>query len=95
MIDALRGSPGGIPYSKSNGFQRIEYVDHHEVYRFSLVPAMLLSPEEEEIKFTHLGKGWARKEVLDLHGYGYTETDSSEYSILGDLDLVSFALSSS
>ena len=89
ILDVLRYTRGGIVYTKSNDFQNSHFIDSYEFYRLYLVPSFLIPSDESGVQTTEIGKGWVRREALDLLGYSYSETPSGHFSIPRDLTLVS------
>lgn len=89
ILKGLRYMRGGIIYTQSNDFQNSHFVDNYEFYRLYLVPLFLIPSEESEVQTTEIGKGWVRREALDLLGYSYSETPSGHFSIPRDLTFVS------
>ena len=89
ILNVIRSIGGGIVYTKRNDFQYWHYVDQTVVYRFDLVPSLLIPVDESEPRFTEIGKSWVRQEALDLLGYTYSETQSGHFCVSGNLELVS------
>ena len=88
IVRSLRSARGGLVYTKSNDFQHSYFVDHYEFYRLYLVPSNLIPSDESDFRSTEIGKGWVRREALDLLGYSYTETPSGHFSIPRNLKFV-------
>ena len=89
ILRSLRYTRGGIVYTKSSDFHHSYFVDHHEFYRFHLAPVFLIQSKNFEIQTTEIGKGWIRREALDLLGYSYSEAPSGYFSIPRNLEFVS------
>ena len=89
LLDGIRSTRGGINYLKVNEFRFAYYVDYTVIHVFDLVPREMIPYDGGDPRFTEIGKGWIRQEVLDLLGYSYSETRSTHYSISGNLSLVS------
>ena len=89
ILTELRSLRGGIDYIKSNNFTQVYYVDQYPIYRFNLVPWDMIPRGEEELLNTELGRGLIRREALDLFAYSYTETETGNFLISGNLELVS------
>ena len=49
----------------------------------------MIPSNKSEIKCTEIGKGWVRREALDLLGYSHGETLSGQFSTLRNLTLIS------
>ena len=88
LLTALRSTRGGIHHVKSNKFKQVHYVDDWPIYTCALVPPHLVPYGEDKATDTELGKGLIRREALDLLGYSYTELETGNFSISGDLKLV-------
>ena len=88
LLTALRSTKGGIHYVKSNQFKQVHFVDHWPIYTCALVPLHLVPYGEDKTMNTELGKGLVRREALDLLAYSYTETETGNFSISGNLKLV-------
>lgn len=93
ILSAIRYTRGGIVYTKRNDFIQSVYVDSIIAYTFYLVPEVLIPFNESEHWFTEIGKGWVRREALDIFSYTYTETSSGHFCISGNLELVGNMLS--
>ena len=89
MLATLRSRRGGIYYMKSNNFKQIYYVDEYCIYVCNFVPSNIIPENQDNISNTELGSGLIRKEALDLLAYSYTRSDTGNFSIKGDLGLVS------
>lgn len=81
IVKSLQSTRGGLVYTKSNDFQHSYFVDHYEFYRLYLVPSFLIPSDESDFQNTEIGKGWVRREALDLLSYSYSETPSGHFSI--------------
>ena len=88
LLTALRSTRGGIHYVKSNEFKQVHFVDNRPIYICALVPPHLVPYGEDKASNTELGKGLIRREALDLLAYSYTELETGNFSISGDLKLV-------
>lgn len=89
FLNAIRSTGGGIIYTKRNDFQCLQYVDQRVVCRFRLVPPWLIPSGEPEFLFTEIGKSWVRQEVLNLLGFTYSETQTGQFCVSGNLEFVS------
>lgn len=89
IVKSLQSTRGGLVYTKSNDFQHSYFVDHYEFYSLYLVPSILIPSDESDFQNTEIGKGWVRREALDLLSYSYSETPSGHFSIPRNLAFVS------
>lgn len=89
ILTRLRTTRGGIYYIKSSKFKQVHYVDQYPVYTCFFVPSHMIPYNENKPSTTELGRGLVRREALDLLAYSYTETETGNFSISGDLGLVS------
>ena len=89
ILARLRSTRGGIYYIKSNNFRQVHYVDEYCIYICNFVPSNIITHNEDIIVNTELASGLIRKEALDLLAYSYTRSETGNFSIKGDLGLVS------
>ena len=85
----MRSMRGGIYYMKSNNFKQKHYVDQRLIFVCYLVPSHMVPEKEDKVLNTELGRGLIRREALDLFAYSYMETETGNFSISGNLRLVS------
>lgn len=89
ILAGLRSVRGGIYYVKSNNFKQVHYVDQYPIYTCTFVPSHMIPYNEDKILNTELGRGLIRREALDLLAYSYTRSETGNFSISGNLGLVS------
>ncbi len=88
ILAALRSTTGGIYYTKSTPFNQVHYIDQHPIYSCAFVPSHLIPRYHRKPRSTELGRGMIRREALDLLGYSYTRSETGNFSISADLELV-------
>ena len=64
-------------------------MDEILMYICYFVPSHMVPQNEDKVLETELGKDLIRREALDLLAYSYMETETGNFSISGDLRLVS------
>lgn len=89
ILTKLRSTRGGIYYIKSNNFKQMHYVDQYPIYTCTFVPSHMIPYGEDRCQNTEIGVGLVRREALDLLAYSYTRSETGNFSISGNLGLVS------
>ena len=89
ILTEMRSMRGGIYYMKSSNFKQKHYVDQRLIFICYFVPSHMIPKKEDKVLNTELGRGLIRREALDLLAYSYIETETGNFSISGNLRLVS------